>query len=171
MNNIPYLKIKKLDNRAIIPSKKGEDGGFDFYGIIDEDDFVILKPLEIKKFRTGLACEIPKDWVLIFFERGSTGTKGISKRCGVIDSGYRGEIFITINNTSDKFIVFTNKDKKLDEDFFRKNNLNKENTITYSLKKAIIQGILLYSPHIEVEVVEKLSDSERDTGKLGSSSK
>lgn len=165
----PYFRIKKLDERAVIPSKKEEDAGFDFYMILDEN-FKLLKKGEIFLAPTKLSCEFPKDWVLIFFERGSTGTKGISKRCGVIDSGYRGEIFIALNNTSDKNILFYKNENEINN-FLEENNLKKEEVILYPCSKAIAQGILFYCPHIEIEEASELPLSERMEGKLGSSNK
>ncbi|MBU4480182.1 dUTP pyrophosphatase [Patescibacteria group bacterium] len=166
----PYLKIKLLNSRAILPSKREEDAGFDLYTSAEEE-FIILKPGDIQMMPTGIAIEIPQDWVFYIAERSSAGSKGIARRCGVIDSGYRGEIFIPINNTSSKTIILArNMEEKLD-DFLNKNDLNKEQTIIYPLSKAIAQGILLYSPHVEVEEVGELGDSERGRGALGSTRK
>ena len=165
----PYFKIKRLDERAIAPSKREEDAGFDFYMLIEEE-FKLLKKGEIFLAPTKLSCEFPKNWVLIFFERGSTGTKGISKRCGIIDSGYRGEIFIALNNTSNKNILFYKNESKIDS-FLEENNLEKKDVVLYPQSKAIAQGILLYSPHINIEEVKELSSSERMGGKIGSSNK
>ena len=164
-----YFKIKKLDDRAVIPSKRSEDAGYDFYMILDVD-FKLLDIGEIFLAPTKISCEIPKELVLMIFERGSTGVKGISRRCGVIDSGYRGEIFIALNNTSNKKILFYKDETKIDE-FLQKENLSRDEITLYSQKKAIAQGILLNAYHIEPEEVKELSDSERAFGKIGSSGK
>jgi dUTP pyrophosphatase len=165
----PYLKFKKEDKRAIIPSKRLEDAGYDFY-MVEDYDFKILEIGDIYFAPTKLKCEFSQDWVLMVFERGSTGSKGISRRCGVIDSGYRGEIFIVLNNTSDKKIIFYQNENEIDN-FLITNNLKKEEVILYPKSKAVAQGILMYSPHIEVEEVENLSSSLRGEGSLGSSGK
>ncbi len=169
--NQPYLKVKLLNNRAILPSKRKEDAAFDLY-TTTEEDFTILKPNDIQMMPTGIAIEIPQDWVFYIAERSSAGSKGIARRCGVIDSGYRGEIFIPINNTSNKNIVLArHMDEKLDN-FLKNNNLNKEETTIYPLSKAIAQGMLIYSPHIDIEEVGELDDSsERGMGALGSTKK
>jgi len=166
----PYFKVKRLSEEAILPSKRDEDAGYDLYGIFDED-FLILDQGDIKLVGTKLSIEISKNWVFYIAERGSTGTKGISRRCGVIDSGYRGEIFIPINNTSNKKIVFYRfNDSRLDE-FLNKNNLNKNEITIYPYNKAIAQGMLLYTPHVEIEEVKELSNSIRGSGVIGSSNK
>lgn len=167
----PYLKVKLLNDRAFLPSKRDEDASFDLYAI-HEQDFNILYPGDIQLMKTGIAIEIPKDWVFYIVERSSTGSKGIAKRCGVIDSGYRGEIFIPINNTANKPIVFAKcADEKLDY-FLGEKGLKKDSVVIYPTEKAIAQGMLLYSPHIEPEEVDDLNmESERGDKCLGSTKK
>lgn len=167
----PFFKVKKLRDTAIIPSKREEDAAYDIYCDI-EDDFKIINPGDLFMAPTGIAVEIPKNWVFYVAERGSSGSKGLSKRCGVIDSGYRGEVFVVLNNTSNKPIILSRyEDEKLDS-FLNENNLEKENCTIYPLSKGIGQAMILYVPHIEVEVVDELDDtSERGTGALGSSGK
>lgn len=167
----PFFKVKKFKDSAIVPSKRLEDAGYDFYGYF-ENDFEIFDSAHINLIPTGIGCEIPSEWVLLLAERGSTGVRGISKRAGVVDSGFRGEIFVALNNTSDKPIIFAKyEDERLDE-FLKENKLWKEEVTVYPQGKAIAQGLLLYCPHVEVEVVSELSDnSERGTGTIGSSGK
>jgi len=43
------------------------------------------------------------------------GSKGIKKSAGVVDSGYRGEIFIAISNVNDKFSIFGEKVQYLED--------------------------------------------------------
>lgn len=168
----PYLKVKKLKDNAVIPSKREEDAGFDLYGVFEEN-FQILMPNELAMISTGLAVEIPKDWVLYVAERGSTGSKGIAKRCGVIDSGYRGEVFVIINNTSNKPTVFAKKIEGPEiANFLEEKGLLLDNVTIYPQDKAIAQAMLMYVPHVKVEEVKELDNkSERGDGALGSSNK
>lgn len=169
--NQPYLKVKKLRDEAKVPSKREEDAAYDIYGII-ENDFEILKPGEIKLMPSGIAVQVPKDWVFFLTERGSTGSKGLARRCGVIDSGFRGEVFTCLNNTSNKSIVFIKNSEEGLEDFLASKNLQKDNVTLYSMSKAVSQAMVLHVPHIEVEEVDELDDnSKRGEGKLGSSGK
>ena len=167
----PYFKVKKLKEGAIVPSKREEDAGYDLYGVFEES-FQILQPGEVTLIPTGIACEIPKNWVLYIGERGSTGSKGIAKRAGIVDSGYRGEIFVATNNTSNKTIVFAKHDGPELGTFLQRNNLNTNDVTVYLQTKAIAQALLLYVPHVQVEEVKELdSKSERGDGALGSSGK
>ena len=169
MENNLKLKVKKLDDRAVVPSKRLEDAGYDFY-IVYDNDFKLLEIGEIFLAPTKISIEIPKEYVLVIFERGSTGSKGISRRCGIIDSGYRGEIFVALNNTTNKKILFFKDESKIDT-YLNENNLKKEEVILYPQSKAIAQGLILPSLHFEVEVVDSLSESLRGDGKIGSSGK
>ena len=164
------LKVKKLDVRAVLPSKREEDAGFDLYALYDES-YHILKPFEIWLAPTGIATQFPKDWVLLLHERSSTGIKGIAKRAGVIDSGYRGEIKVALQNISNKTIIFISKEIE-EEEVLRKENLQRGEVIFYPQEKAIIQAILMYAPHPQVIEIEDFDeDSSRGEGGFGSSGK
>lgn len=167
----PFFKVKKFRDNAIVPSKRAEDAGYDVYGCF-EKDFQIFKPGEVTLVPSGIGCEIPKDWVLYLGERGSTGSRGISKRAGIIDSGFRGEIFVALNNTSNKTVVFAKHQGADLAVFLEENNLSHEEITVYPQSKAIVQGMLFWCPHVEVEVVSDLADnSERGAGVIGSSKK
>ncbi|MBL4951112.1 dUTP diphosphatase [Neobacillus sp. YIM B02564] len=158
------LLFAKVRPTAIIPSKNYEDAGYDIYCDFDETELVI-KPNEVKLIPTGIAsCMSPK-YVLVIKERGSTGTNCMSVRAGIIDSGFRNEIFVPINNTSNKTIVIT-KDK---------NRVQGTNELIYPYEKAIAQGLLLPVPNVEVKEItyEELQKipSKRGLGMLGSSGK
>jgi dUTP pyrophosphatase len=155
------MKVKKLKKEAIVPSKDIGNGGYDLY---TTDDEIYLKPGGIHFFSTGISIEIEEGMTFLLRERGSTGTKGISVRAGVVDSNYRGEIFVAINNTSTKDILFTKYPDQFATSDYAK-------AIIYDLNKAIAQGLLVHTPHVEIEVVEELSETERGDGKLGSTGK
>lgn len=106
------IKFAKVRENAIIPSKNIENAGYDIYGIFEgnEDENRIVKPHTTKLIPTGIACALPSKYYFQVEERGSTGSKGIKKSAGVIDSGYRGEIFIAITNSTDNYLVFGDKD-------------------------------------------------------------
>lgn len=193
MNKLYFAKTKP---NAIIPSKREEDGGYDIYACLDEDE-IVIEPQEIKFIPTGIASAFSSDYVLLVRERGSSGSKGLAVRCGVIDSGYRDEIFIAINNTVNKKIIITKDVEKTKErliketkDYIesvkhpgyetklRKLNVEKyidENCIIYPASKAIAQLILVPVPKVEVEEISYNDllaiKSERGLGKLGSTNK
>lgn len=111
---IIFAKVKE---NAIIPSKEEENAGFDVYACWDgvEKKDKIIKPHTTKLIPTGIACALPINYYFQVEERGSTGSKGIKKSAGVVDSGYRGEIFVAISNVNDKYLIFGDKDTYLQE--------------------------------------------------------
>jgi dUTP pyrophosphatase len=154
----------KVNPTAIIPSKRLEDAGFDIYACFDELEMTV-NPGEIKLIPTGIASSFSTSHVMVLKERGSTGTKGMALRCGIIDSGFRNEWFVPINNTSTKKIVIT-KDE---------NRIADNNETVYPYSKAIAQALLLPVPQVNIEEVsyEEIQQikSERGLGQLGSSNK
>lgn len=162
INDIIYFA--KVREGAIIPSKKHEDGCYDVYACFDEES-VIIKPGEVKMIPTGIASACTPKYRFGIRERGSTGIKCMSKRAGQIDSGYRGEWFIPINNTGNKTIVIT-KNSELQ---------SSPDIIIYPYGKAIAQVALEEVPNVDVQEMPYsdliLIESERGTGKLGDSGK
>ena len=113
----PKIYFAKTKESAIIPSKERENAGYDIYacweGIAKRDK--ILKPHTTKLIPTGISCALPIDYYFQVEERGRTGSKGIKKGAGVVDSGYRGEIFVAITNANDNYLIFGDKDGYLEE--------------------------------------------------------
>lgn len=169
MDKIYFSKTKP---NAIIPSKELENAGYDFYPCFEEDNFV-FQPHETRLVPTGIAWASSPKYYLQIEERGSTGSKGIKRSAGVVDSGYRGEIFIAITNANAQNLVIS---KLEPQDFFAKNKkFSAKNTILYPYKKAIAQGVLVEVPKVKIEEIpyEELQKiaSKRGTGALGSSNK
>ena len=163
------VKFAKVRPTAIIPTKRDEDAGYDIYADF-EDDFIIINPHETIMIPTGIASACDTNYCFILKERGSTGSKGIAQRCGVIDSGYRNEWFVPITNTTDKKIAIVKKEAS--DYIFMKNTI--EYTI-YPYEKAICQALIIPVPTVDVEeyTYEELLaiPSSRGTGSLGSSGK
>lgn len=91
------VKIKRLHPDAVIPRYAHEfDAGFDLVAVEE----VVIEPGETKLVRTGLAISLPPGYELQVRPRS-----GISLRTklrvalGTVDSGYRGEIGVIIDNT------------------------------------------------------------------------
>lgn len=166
MNN-RTIYFAKLKEGAIIPTKREEDGAFDIYACFEED-FMIIEPHQTQMIPTGLASAFSSDYVAIIKERGSTGTKGLGQRAGVIDSGYRGEWFIPLTNHNSKPMVILKSNVISDKIRF-------DNMIIYPFEKAICQCIMVEVPKLstkEISYEEILAfTSERGTGRLGSSGK
>jgi len=158
------LYFAKVKEAGMIPSKREEDGAFDIYACF-EDDYIQIQPHETKLIPTGIASAFSNDYVALLRERGSTGTKGIGQRAGVIDSGYRGEWFVPLTNHNEKSLVIAKKEAT--NDF--------KDMIVYPYEKAIAQCIMVEVPKLAVKEISlealQAIESERGTGALGSSGK
>ena len=140
------IKFDKVRENAIIPSKSIENAGYDIYGIFkgNDDENRIIKPHTTKLIPTGIACALPTKYYFQVEERGSTGSKGIKKSAGVIDSGYRGEIFIAITNSTDNYLVFGDKDSYIADakkEFQKWTNID-ENNLTGEDKKSAEEALI-----------------------------
>lgn len=134
------VKIKKLDERATIPSyAKHGDAGMDLHAIRfqrDSDGNYV--------YYTGLAFEIPEGYVGLLFPRSSISKTShfLRNSVGVIDSGYRGEIMFKFGYGS--------------------------NIKTYMVGERVGQLIIMPYPQVEFEEVEELPDTDRSDGGFGS---
>lgn len=174
------VKFAKVRPTAIIPTKREEDAGFDIYANFEED-YMIIQPHETKMIPTGIASACDTDYCFVLKERGSTGTKGMAQRCGVIDSGYRNEIFVPITNTTNSLMIIYKQNvstvdiiKELSSDN-ADNLFGTESPITYPYNKAIAQILVIPVPTVDIEkcTYEELKaiPSSRGMGALGSSGK
>jgi len=140
------LKIKKLNNEAIIPAyQTKEAAGFDLHSIDD----AVINPGERKLIGTGLAFEIEYGYEVQIRPRSGLAFKhGITvlNSPGTIDSDYRGEIKVLLINHGNE---------------------------PYEIKKGerIAQAVI--APVIQAEIIEvdELSDTQRGAGGFGSTGK
>lgn len=173
-NTKDILYFAKTRSDAIIPSKRDEDAGYDFYACFDEDE-MILKKDKANLVPTGIASAFPSKYYLnLKHERGSTGKYGMAVFAGVVDSGFRGEIWINIIPTYKDVII-----SKV-YDFPKKENgkpkpVELDDVIYYPYELAIAQGTLEIVPDVEVkeisyEELEKIP-SIRGKSQMGDSGK
>lgn len=151
------LKIKKLNEEAIIPTKGSENAaGLDLYACpIDSNgnpvsNYIIPRG-ETVAISTGIAVEIPEGYWGLLALRSSMSFKRnfyIPNGLGVIDSDYRGELKVAISYNSSSYL----------SDSFR----------TIKAGDRIGQLILVPLPRFDIEVVDKLSDTKRGEGGFGS---
>ena len=163
---IRTIYFAKLREDAIIPTKRDEDVAFDIYPCFDEE-FIVIRPHETVKIPTGIASVCDKSYGFELAERSSVGSIGIALRCGIIDSGYRGEWNIVLTNTTDK-------------DFYIAKNMNLGSSlvhpsILYPYEKAIAQAKVIQVPQVEVMEITKeqlnMFASERGDNGFGSTGK
>ena len=163
------IYFAKMNDSVKIPTKRIEDCGYDIYANFT-GGCIMIPPNEIKLIPTGLVSAFAPKWGVILKERGSTGTKGIEQRCGVIDSGFRGEWKIPITNSTGKVLIIA-KDICIES----LKNMYGDSVIIYPYSKAIAQAIVVEVPDMNIEEVELETilniSSERGTGMLGSSNK
>lgn len=139
------VKFKKLDERAVIPSRAHERGaGWDLTCTSVQEDM----RHNCVSYGTGLAVEIPDGFVGLIFPRSSVYKEDLdlTNAVGVIDSSYRGEVMA-------KFRIL------------------QPHTHRYTIGDRIGQLIIMPYPEVEFEQADKLDDSERGTGGYGSTGK
>lgn len=140
------VKVKKLHEHAVIPTyAKPGDVGMDITATskVTENDRVI--------YGTDLAFEIPEGYFMMLVPRSSIFKKDLylTNHCGIIDSGYRGEVKFIFRRDPPRF------------------GLQLSNV--YEIGDRIGQAIILPYQQIEFQEAEELSDSTRGTGGFGSS--
>lgn len=132
--------------KAISPyfTPKYETPGSACFDIAIADSFT-LQPRELYNFPTGLHVELPKGYCLLVFARSSLGQRKciIPNSVGVIDSDYRGEIFIPIMNLSDEPVHFQEG-------------------------RRYAQGMIVRAEQAGIELVDALSETQRGSGGFGS---
>lgn len=137
-------KLKILTN-GIVPSYQTSGScGIDLYCANKED--IIINPNESAKIDTGLKIAIPEGYFGAIYPRSSTGVKKnlmLANTVGIIDSDYRGEIMVYFYNYGKIPQTIKNGDR---------------------LAQLVIQP---YS-RMEIELVDKLDDTDRGEGGFGS---
>lgn len=108
------VKIKKLKNNAIIPTRgSASAAGYDLYACLDEDE-ISIAPNTNKLIGTGISLQIPEGYFSAIFARSGIASKQNLRpaNCtGVIDSDYRGEYFIPLHNDSNEIRIVKNKER------------------------------------------------------------
>ena len=159
------LYFAKVRNSAKIPTKREEDGCYDIYADFEYDSYLI-PPHNIRLLPTGISSAFSNKYRLAISDRGSNTKSYLHTMAGQIDSGYRGEIFVALLNTSDFPVV-------IGKQFTKISKSNQGLEVPYS--KAIAQVALEFVPQDTVEEIsleDLLSmESERGLGNLGSSGK
>ena len=141
-----FLKVKKLDENAKLPSYGSEYAAAADLFCLTDDDEILIAPEMTVFIHTGIAMEIPEGCVGLIYARSGLGTKqGLApaNKVGVIDSDYRGEIIVALHNHSGEDRRIYNGDR-------------------------IAQIIITPYVHADFEEVAELSDTMRGAGGFGS---
>ena len=101
--------IRKLDESAIIPTRATDsDAGYDLYSTNDG----VVPARGRKVVGTGIAIAIPPGhYGRVAPRSGLAGKRGIDVLAGVVDSGYRGEVGVVLQNLSDEDFPFKKGDR------------------------------------------------------------
>ncbi len=141
------LKFKRLDEKAVIPSRAtAGSAGLDIYACLDEP--VTIESGEIKMIPAGITAEPDSaDIALLIYPRSGLASKygvTLANCVGVVDSDYRGEWLIPlINNGRQPF------------------------TVEHGMRIAQLIPTKILMP--EIEVSDSLSDTGRGEKGFGSS--
>ena len=141
--HIIKIKVKKLHQDTKIPTSGSEhSAGFDLYSVEDYE----IQPGETHAVPTGISMEIPEGKACFFWDRSGMGFKGIHRFAGLIDSDYRGEFKVILNNST-KLPFKINKGDR------------------------IAQGVIQDYYRPEFIETKELSDTGRGAGGFGSTGK
>ena len=134
----------KLEEGAQVPTYAHDtDAAADLYALEDTN---LNAHTYGNKIRTGVSIQLPEGWLALILPRSSMGTKTpfrLSNSVGLIDSGYRGELGVLYDNTSNI------------DSFIRKGD-------------RIAQLLVMPSYRFQAKVVDSLEDSDRGEGGFGS---
>jgi dUTP pyrophosphatase len=150
------VKVKALHTDSIVPTKTNlSDAGWDLYAHED----VLIRAGERKVVKTGVAVQIPNEWVgLIWPRSGLSVKKGLDVLAGVIDSGYRGELMVCLFNTNSALEY---------GEYGRV--INKNNDVHIKRGDRIAQILFQPIPDTELVEVDTLTPSDRGEAGFGSS--
>lgn len=143
------IKIQKLKENAIIPTRAtGGSAGIDLHACIDSP--VTIEAGQRVTVPTGIAVALPSNqYGLFIFARSGLGIKygiSLSNGVGVVDSDYRGEICVGLQNSSNKSYTVAPNDR-------------------------IAQMVVMPVCTPNITEVTALDDTARSTGGFGSTGK
>jgi len=141
------VKIKKLSSTAIIP--KYQTKGSVAFDICSDVNTIVFVGEQVKMIKTGISIQVPDGYALSVRQRSGlskTYPNYLAIGVGTIDSDYRGEILVPINNNS----------------YFNWNIRRGDR---------IVQGIIHPIVQVEFEEVNKLDETERGEDGFGSTGK
>ena len=151
------IKIKKLSENAVTPTyAKNGDAGMDLTATSKSyDEYGNIC------YGTSLAFEIPEGFVGLLFPRSSNTKKDLTlgNSVGVLDSGYRGEVFFKF-----KPLAYKAESAMLEID-----EVSLDFPQDYEVGDRVGQIIVIPHPKVTFVEVDELSSTERGDGSFGSS--
>lgn len=159
------LKVQKLTSVRLPDKAHKTDAGIDFY-LPDDLNYILLngKGVGIEAYKDGdtvktaiaiyphksvllpmgIKTEFDKGYAMVFFNRSGMATKKhLLRGACIVDSEYRGQIFVNLNNVS--------------------------NEVQYLLPgEKLIQAMLLPVPDVEINECDVNIETDRGEGGFGS---
>lgn len=161
------VPIEICDERARIPEYAHmTDAGMDVYALED----TTIAPGETKLVPLGIKIAIPVGYAVLVQPRSGLSVKTklrIANTPGLIDSGYRGEIKVIVENIDNPIrALHPKEDGSLDA-----GSIEYGQAYTIGAGERIAQLRLVEVPHIAFYKVDQLEESDRGEGGFGSSGK
>ncbi|WP_433943643.1 dUTP diphosphatase [Paenibacillus sp. SN-8-1] len=162
------VNIKRLHPDAVVPrySKPG-DSGVDLVAVED----VIIAPGDTALVRTGLAFEVPEGYEMQVRPRSGVSMRTkLRVQLGTIDSGYRGEVAVIVDNIHEPdydyadYVWYT-----VDGQCLTDVGEGPSVMRTYIIRKGdrIAQAVIAPVERATFVVVAELSETERGAGGFG----
>lgn len=141
------LKVKLLDNKAVMPQKAhASDAGYDL--VATSEKLTMTSGTPMAEYGTSVAVQIPEGYVGLLVPRSSIGnntTLVLANSCGIIDSGFLGEIKFQFRQ-----IAMAGAKK-------------------YKIGDRIGQLVVIKLADLEMTQVSDFEQTDRGTGSFGSS--
>lgn len=144
MQKYPKVKVRRANSTVVLPEYKSpEAAGLDVCAWLPED--CVLEPGEIRLINTGIYLETPVGFEVQVRSRSGLALKGIvvANAPGTIDSDYRGECKVMLQNRGQKGFILRNGER-----------------IAQFVVAPVARAILIET--------ETLSDTQRGEGGFGS---
>ena len=146
--SVVNIKIKKLYENSKLPTRADNgSAGLDLYAYLKNDYMRVIKPHTTEMISVGFAMETPNHtYGAIFARSGLASKKGLrpANCTGVVDSTYRGEVFVALHNDTDEDKQILHGDR-------------------------IAQMIIMEYPEVGIIETDTLSETERGINGFGSS--
>jgi putative deoxyuridine 5'-triphosphate nucleotidohydrolase len=162
------LKIKKLNDGAIIPTKNHDAAGMDLYALED----VFIEPGSKVIVPTGIAVALPKGtFAQVVGRSGISAKTGLNVITGTIDNDYRGPIGVIVHNTKSNENYRVNWVFGTDNSNVSIDVMDMKPHGTYLVRKGdrIAQMVVHVQPEVDVLEVDDLDETNRGESGFGSS--
>ena len=141
-----FLNEEAKKNGVSLRVPRELDAGFDLPALRD----TVVPSQSFTLIETGIHLAIPEGWVGLIRDRSSVAMRGGVTSAGVIDASYRGEVKVAFHNFGDEALHFQSGDR---------------------IAQCIVIPHLSGTQSLQVELIEKLGDTDRGAGGFGSTGK